>query len=221
MTQTRGDVLRVQIYADISCPWCRLGRHKLAKAIAQLAPEIDVQAIHRAFQLDPDEPEQPQPVRQALGKKYGADKVDRMFAHMTGLGRDLGLDFQLESALQVNTFRAHQLLWLSARDEGPAMQSTLIALLFDAFFQHGLDVGDVDVLARLAAQAGMDSARARAALLAGEGRDEVRVDIQAARARGITSVPAYVFPDGETVAGVQDVATFVDRLRRCAAPAGA
>jgi predicted DsbA family dithiol-disulfide isomerase len=221
MMQFRGEVLQVQVYADVSCPWCRLAHHKLTKAIAQLDQEISVQTIHRPFQLNPAEPDQPRPVRQALGEKYSADKVDRMFSHMIVLGRDLGLDFQLESALEVNTLRAHQILWLATRDAGPAGQSTLLALMFDAFFQHGLNVGDVDVLVRLAAQVGMDAARTREALLAGEGRDQVRAEFQAARARGVSSVPSYEFPNGDLVVGSQDVAAYVDTLRRYAASAGA
>jgi predicted DsbA family dithiol-disulfide isomerase len=217
MTTSSRAPIRVEVYADISCPWCRLGHRKVLRAAVEVGPAVEVEVVHRAFQLDPDEPEQPRSVREQLGAKYGASKVDVLFTQMTALGREQGVEFRLDAARSVNTLRAHQLLWLAARDHGAAVQAALTTALFDAFFQHGANVADLDVLVGLAGEAGMDAARTRAALLAGEGRDVVQAEARAARARGITSVPTYVFPGGDVSTARPEVAALVERFRRAAA----
>jgi predicted DsbA family dithiol-disulfide isomerase len=94
------------------------------------------------------------------------------------------------------------------------VQASLLGLLFEAYFQNGLDVANNEVLVSLAVRSGMDGARAKQVLQTGEGRDEVIAELKATRARGVKSVPTLTFPDGESISGAHDVPSLVSLLRR-------
>jgi predicted DsbA family dithiol-disulfide isomerase len=117
-----------------------------------------------------------------------------------------------DRGLAVNTFDAHRLLWLAEREHGPAVQRDLAARLFRAHFTDGRDVGDREVLAEIAADAGMDAGRVADFLASAEGTREVRDEIAEARQLGIGAVPTFVFEGKYAVEGAQPTSTFLQAL---------
>ncbi|MFD7443592.1 DsbA family protein [Streptomyces sp. NPDC059909] len=209
--------LTVDVYADIACPWCRIGRNRLRQAAAALRDEIQLELRHLPHQLDPAEPEEPMPLRESLGRKFGAENTEKMFVEMTVLGGREGLDFHLEHALAVNTFTAHRLLRFAAERHGTSVQAALSERLYEAYFRDGLNIADHGTLAGLAQQAGIDPEQVKAFLASDEGVAETRDRIAESRASGVTTVPTTVLPDGTRIEGVQETEALVQALRKAAA----
>jgi predicted DsbA family dithiol-disulfide isomerase len=218
-------VLEVEIWSDVVCPWCYIGKRRFERAVDAVADEIDVRIVYRPFQLDPGaRPGGSVPVRDAYARKFGGpEQADRILSHLTEVAAAEGLEFRMDLALRANTLLAHRLLWLT---EATGHQSALKERLLQAYFHDGLDIGDPDVLADCAADVGLDRDRARAFLASDDGREEVLAEFDRARDREITAVPTYVFrrPDREQgwlVPGAQDPDTFEQVMRRLAAKAAA
>jgi len=204
--------VEIEIYSDVVCPWCYLGKTRLEAALASFEAEVTVR--WRAFQLDPDAPHDCRPLLPWLGEKFGgADRARQTVAHVTALARAEGLHLDFERALIANTFDAHRLLWFADQPQtvfhgaGPDTQAELADALHRAHFTHGLDIGSLDVLVSLAEQAGLDAERTRQFLTSTEGTADVRAQIAHAHDVGITSVPTFVFAGKYAVTGAQDSAT--------------
>jgi predicted DsbA family dithiol-disulfide isomerase len=154
-------------------------------------------------------------VIEAYTKKFGGrDHAQQIIDRVTTVAADSGIAFRMDRALRTNTLLAHRLLWLARSTD---QQVVLEERLFQAYFIDGLDIGDPDVLATCAAEAGLDDDRVRAFLDSDEGLMEVRSELRLAADLGITAVPTFVFDDKWTVAGAQDPGTFVEVLRRVVA----
>jgi len=199
--------MRVDIYSDIACPWCYIGERRFARALADRPDADAVEVVFRPYQLDPDLPDTPQPLMQRLAEKFGAQK-DAAMQRVTAMGEDEGLTFRFDDALAVNTFTAHRLLWWAEQQADPSTQRALAEQLFAAHFTHGENVADPEVLANLAAEAGLDRERVRAFLESDEGTDEVQALIERAQRLGIRAVPTFVFNDESAVQGAQSAETF-------------
>jgi predicted DsbA family dithiol-disulfide isomerase len=199
--------MRVDIYSDIACPWCYIGERRFARALADRPDADAIEVVFRPYQLDPDLPETPQPLKQRLAEKFGAQK-DAAMERVTAMGEEEGLTFRFDDALAVNTFTAHRLLWLAEQEAGPTVQRALAENLFAAHFTHGDNVADADLLTNLATEAGLDRERTRAFLESDEGTDEVQALIERAQRLGIRAVPTFVFNDESAVQGAQSADTF-------------
>ena len=213
--------MKVEIYSDISCPWCYIGEKRFAAALASFAEE-DVEVVFRPYQLDPGASTTPRPLTDALREKFGAN-VQQMLGRVTEAARGEGIETRWDDAIAVNTLAAHRLLRLALREYGPAVQRALAERLFDAHFTRGCNVGDPALLTELAVAAGMNRERVRGYLESDEGLVETRDEIDQARQLGIRAVPTFVFEDQYMVEGGQPSAVFADVLRqvsRLAATAG-
>jgi len=214
--------MTIDVYADIACPWCYVGRAHLKNALAQ-RPELDVTLRWRPFQLQPDMPAEGRDFRTVLEQKFGGwDRAERMFERIQQMGAEDGLTFNFD-AIEVapNTADAHRLiLWaqskttsslsLGAEDEhGPETADTLATALFRAYFTDGRNVSDHDVLVNCANEAGFDGDDAREMLDGDAYADAVRESQQQAQRRGITGVPCYVFDDRQALTGAQPVDAFL------------
>lgn len=206
--------MKVEIYSDIACPWCYVGMRRFERALAAFPDAGRVEIVYRPYQLDPTEPEQPSPLLEALARKYGGLQARAMRNEIVEVGKREGIDFRIESALAVNTLLGHRLLWLAEREYGSKIQATLKDLLFRAYFTEGGNVGDRNLLAELAARAGMDRHRAAAFLASDEGASEVRDQLGATQAIGVTAVPTFVFEGKWRVQGVQAASAFLRALER-------
>jgi predicted DsbA family dithiol-disulfide isomerase len=214
--------LTVEIYSDVVCPWCYIGKRRFETALQQVADEVDVAVVYRPYQLDPSAlPGKSAPVVEAYAKKFGGpERAEEIIAHVTSVAAADGIEFRMDRALRANTLLAHRLLEL-AHLQG--VQAQLKERLLQAYFTDGLDIGDIDVLAACAADVGMDRAECGDYLRSDAGLAEVREQLVRAAAHGISAVPTFVFDDAWSVPGAQDVDVFVQVLRRMAArqaPAG-
>jgi predicted DsbA family dithiol-disulfide isomerase len=213
-------VLQVEIWSDVVCPWCYIGKQRFERAVAQVSDDIDVQYVYRPYQLDPRAPTgAPQPVAQAYEKKFGsAQRAAQIIEHVSTIAAAEGIEFRMDRALRANTLLAHRLLWLA---ESTGHQHQLKERLLQAYFQDGLDVGDAHVLADCAADVGMDHDTVMQFLAGDEGTHQVAELIAEAAHNDITAVPTYVIgapglDPSWMVPGAQDTDVFVQVLRRSA-----
>jgi len=216
--------VRIDVWSDVICPWCYLGKRRLETALGQLDWGDEVELRWRAYQLDPHAGPEPGDLRVALERKYGPGAFEGMTTRLTALGEAEGLDYRFDRALRVNTADAHRLLAWAWAEGGAAAQGPLAERLFRAYFTEGADVSDHGTLAGLAAEGGLDFDDASEVLAGRAFADEVASDLMEAVDRQITGVPAFVVEDLFLVPGAQDVDTFVSvltRARERLAPASA
>ena len=202
--------MTIDIYADIACPWCYVGRAHLKDALAQ-RPDLDVTLQWRPFQLQPDMPAEGRDFRTVLEQKFGGwDRAERMFERIQQMGTEDGLTFNFD-AIEVapNTADAHRLILWAENEQGPATGDALATALFRAYFTDGRNVSDHAVLADCADETGFDGDDAREMLDGDAYADAVRESQQQAQRRGITGVPCYVFDDRQALTGAQPVDAFL------------
>ena len=207
--------MKVEIYSDVACPWCYIGKRRFEQALAGFAGAAEVEVVYRPYQLDPGASATARPLMQALGEKFGPGAA-AMAGNVVAAARGEGIAMDFERALAANTLAAHRLLRLAEHEYRAAVQHALAEALFAAHFAHGADIGDPGVLVELAALAGMDPERARAYLASDEGLAEVREEIRAARQIGVTAVPTFVFDGKYGVQGAQPPAAFLQTLEAVA-----
>ena len=205
--------LTVEVWSDVVCPWCYIGKRRFEKAAEVLRDEVDLEVAYRPYQLDPRAPTgATMPVEEAYARKFGGpEAAQRAINHVSTIATDEGLEFHMDRALRANTLLAHRLLFLA---EATGHQAALKERLLRAYFCDGLDVGDSEVLAGLAGEVGMPPDKVVAFLASRDGIDEVRQMIGAADDAGITAVPTYVLDGRFMIPGAQDPDTFVNVIRR-------
>ena len=211
--------MKVEIWSDVVCPWCYIGKKKFEDAVANLASEgsqLDLEISFRPFQLDPSAPVGgTSPVRDAYAKKFGGpDKADKIIAHVSNVAAQTGITFNMDRAVRANTLLAHRLMYLALRDYGPSAQREMKQALLEAYFTNGENVADDEVLIAAAARAGIERSVAEAWLASDDGDAEVRRDIIEAGELGITAVPTFVIDGRWAIPGAQDVEVFERALRR-------
>lgn len=206
--------MKVEVYNDISCPWCRLGTHQFHRAVAEAGAERDVELVHRPYQLMPDAPEEPRPLMDTVVELFGQEQAESMLTGMAQLGASEGIEYRFDRAVAVNTLTAHRLRWFALREHGAAVQAALATALFDAYFRDGMNIADHTRLTELAERVGLDGGRVRDFLASEEGNVEVREQVAAARRDGVTTVPRFVFDNGELVVGVTSTEALGDALRQ-------
>ncbi|MFG2106225.1 DsbA family oxidoreductase [Micromonospora chersina] len=204
--------MEIEIYADVVCPWCWIGKRRLEQALANYDGEVTVR--FRPFQLDPTPVTEPKPLIEALGAKFGGrDKAEGMAAHVTQVAKGAGIDMRFDRAVAANTFEAHRLVRF-ATERGKAAE--LVERLYRAHFQDGIDVGSTDALVTLAGEVGLDEAEARDYLESNLGRREVAADLSAAHQLGVSSVPTFVLAGKYAVTGAQEPETLLAALHEVA-----
>ncbi len=207
--------MRIDIWSDVICPWCYLGKRRLELALDELGwgPD-DVTIRWRAYQLDPRATAAPGDLRLAIERKYGPGAFDGMTRRLTALGAPIGIDYRFDIAQRVGTVDAHRLLEWAWATGGAAAQGQLKERLLRAYFTEGANVADRATLVRLAAEVGLDADDAKEVVASGAYADEVVEDLRAAVERDLTGVPAFVIEDRLLIPGAQEVDTFVNVLRR-------
>lgn len=198
--------VKVEIWSDVVCPWCAIGKRRLESALAGFPHRDEVQVRWRSFELDGTAPRERTGDRAAhLAEKYGTsvEAARRMQEQMAATAAEEGLEFRFDIARTGNTFDAHRLLHLAWEQGGAALQDAVKDRLFRAAFTEGEPIGDPDTLVRLVADAGVDAGQARAVLAGERYADEVREDQAQARRYGISGVPFFVIDDTYGVSGAQ------------------
>jgi predicted DsbA family dithiol-disulfide isomerase len=209
--------MRIEIWSDVVCPWCYIGKRRLEAALGQIGHGDDVEIVYRSFQLDPTAPRVPEhTVAEHLGAKYGggATAGQQMVDRVEAVAAEEGLLFRLGEAQRANTVDAHRLLHLALADGGPALQSALNEDLLAAYFLRAENVADHDLLRRTGEKVGLDPERVEQ-VLAGQGyADAVERDIREASSLGATGVPFFVIDRKYGISGAQQVDVFVQVLER-------
>jgi predicted DsbA family dithiol-disulfide isomerase len=202
--------LRIDVFADIACPWCYIGEARLERALAA-RPAVDVEWRWRPFQLQPGLPAGGVPWAEFAEQKFGGlAHAERMFAHVTAVGAADGLDFRFERmASAPNTGDAHRLVLFAGR---AGLQRGAAAALFRAYFSEGRDLNDPAALAEVGAAAGLDADALREHLRGGADVDAVLRSQEEARRLGVTGVPFYVFDGRFAVSGAQPEDAFVQAI---------
>lgn len=194
--------LSVDIWSDIICPWCYVGKRRFEKALAQFAHKADVEITWHSFELDPRAPKESVDLAENLGRKYRRtrEQAQQMLDQMTQTAAGEGLEFHFEKAQTSNTFDAHRVLHL-ARERGK--QAAVKERLMRGYFTEGAPIGDHATLARLAADAGLDEQEVKDVLAGDRYADAVRADEALAQEIGISGVPFFVLGGRIGVSGAQ------------------
>ena len=207
--------LSLQIWSDIVCPWCYVGKRRLEAALARFPHRAAVSVSWRAFELDSSAPavRDHEPYAQRLARKYGgsAAQAQTMIDRMVGIAKADGLDFDFSRARPGNTFDAHRLLHLA---HGRGKQDALKERLFRGYLSEGEAIGDRATLAKLADDVGLDADEVQAVLASDQFAREGRADEAAARAIGVDGVPFFVIADRYAVAGAQPADLLLSALTK-------
>lgn len=209
--------MKIDFVSDVSCPWCAIGLKSLETALERIGPELPVELHFQPFELNPQMGREGQDIAEHLSQKYGlnAEQLARNSEAIRERGASVGFTFTMGARRRIyNTFDAHRLLHWAGLE---GRQLALKHALFKAYFTDGQDPSDHEVLVRLAAEAGLDAARARAVLTGGEYADEVREEERFYQQQGISAVPAVIIDDRHLIQGGQPAEVFEQALRQIAA----
>jgi len=205
----------VQIWSDVQCPWCYIGKRKFEAAVEQFAGEVTV--TYRSFELAPDTPVdfEGSPV-DYLSERKGVSpaQAQQMVDRVSSIAETVGLEYHYERIQQTNTVLAHELLHF-AKVHG--RQAELKERLLRAYFTEGRHIGRADDLADLAAEVGLDRAAAATALAEHTHLAEVKADMAQAVAYGIQGVPFFVIEEKYGISGAQETASFLAALNQASA----
>jgi predicted DsbA family dithiol-disulfide isomerase len=204
--------IKVDIWSDVQCPWCYIGKRKFEAAVADFDGDVEVE--YHSFELSPDTPVdfEGTPV-DYLSERKGmpVDQVEQMLARVTGIAASVGLDYDYEHVHQTNTVKAHELIHF-AKSRG--RQLDMKERLLKAYFVDGRHVGRIEDLADLAAEIGLDRAEVVRVLTANTYLADVKSDVARAQEYGIQGVPFFMFDEKYGVSGAQETAAFANVLEQ-------
>lgn len=205
--------LHIDIVSDIACPWCAIGYARMDQAKQALAEEIEFSEQWRAFELNPDDNAEPEPILPALARKYGRPEPEMQAAQaeMMDIAKSLGINFEkMQERYTCNTFDAHRLVkWAATQDKATMMKKAL----FDAYLGRAEDVSKAGVLLGCAESVGLDPAEAER-ILSGDDYGQAVIDEEHTYQRaGVVSVPGFIINDKYLISGAQDTETLIEAFR--------
>ncbi len=191
----------IDIVSDAVCPWCYVGKRRLEAALAA-RPDLSVDIVWHAFQLNPDMPDEGMDREEYLATKFGSAKRAASIYHdIEQAGANEGIAFAFDSIRRTpNTINAHRLILLAGRHD---VQDAVVERLFQRYFLEGGDIGDIEQLVAIAAEAGIDETVARDYLDSDEGVEEVTNEDRQMRHIGVTGVPCFIIDKRYAVSGAQ------------------
>ena len=205
--------LKIEVYSDVVCPWCYVGKRRLERALTEFGGNVRV--TWRPFQLNPTMPKEGMDRTAYLEAKFGSLATFRQLEeHVQAAGASERITFAFEKIARTpNTFAAHRLIWLGERE---GCQDAVVDALFRGYFEEGADIGSSAVLVQLAAQAGLPDESVERLLRSDEGTAEVKAEESAGHKLGIRGVPYFVLDGTYAISGAQPVDIFVSALKRVA-----
>lgn len=213
--------MQIEVWADVVCPWCYIGKRRLQAALAERGIADDVEIVHRAFQLDPTASTISEPTVDHLAEKYAVTREQAldMMSDVTEVAAGEGLTYRLDLTMTGNTRDAHRLaLW--AQDQDPALAQQLLEEMYSAYFEQGRSVFGVDDLVELAEQVGLAGGAVRDMLASTAYVDQVVEDQALARTFGAGGVPFFVIDRAYGVSGAQPVSAFLHAIDQASAASG-
>jgi len=206
--------MKIDFVSDIACPWCAVGLASLQTALARLPADLPVELHFQPFELDPSMPREGRDIHELLAQKYGmtAEQVSASQENIRQRGEAVGFEFRMDRRTRsYNTFDAHRLLhWAGIEGHQAALKRALLK----AYFTDGGDPSDPELLARVAAEVGLDGERAHQILAGDEFAAEVRQRENFYLDAGIHSVPAVIIDDRHLIQGGQPPEVFEQALRQ-------
>lgn len=209
--------MKVQIWSDILCPFCYIGKRKFEKALAQFPGKDSVEIEWKSFQLSPNlvtDPSTSTTYSLAKSKNISIEEAQLMIERVTSIAKNVNLEYDFEKAVVANSYDAHRLLHF-AKEKG--IQNEVKEKLLRAYFVEGKNIADFDSLILLGEEAGLNVEELNLLFKSNKYSDEVAKDIDEAQEIGVTGVPFFVFNRKYAVSGAQEVATFLNVLEKAKA----
>ncbi|MGI8547595.1 MAG: DsbA family oxidoreductase [Gemmatimonadaceae bacterium] len=206
--------MNIEIWSDIACPWCYVGKRRFERALGSFTHRDAVDVVWRSFELDPTAKRKYQQSQaELLAAKYGVplDQAKAMDANMTAEAKKEGLEFRFDRVQVGNTFDAHRLIHFAATE---GKRDAMVERLFRAYLTDGEAIGETDVLVRLGTEVGLNAGAVREVVESTAFADEVRADEERARAFGISGVPFFAIDERYGVSGAQPPEMLLDALRQ-------
>ena len=213
-TPRYGAHVRVDIWSDMVCPWCYIGKRRFETALAKFSHAGEVEVVYHAFELDPSSPQiHPHTHVEYLSKKFHMppERATQMIARVSQMAAEAGLDYKLADARGGNSFDAHRVAQLANLH---GKQDALVERFMRGYFCESAPIGDHATLTRLAVEAGLAEAEVRDVLASDRFADDVRDDEQAAQEIGVTGVPFFVLGGKLAISGAQPVEVMLGALER-------
>ncbi|MBK0402756.1 DsbA family oxidoreductase [Adhaeribacter sp. BT258] len=204
--------MKVEIWSDVVCPFCYIGKRKFEAALKDFPHKDEVEITWRSFQLDPEaKPVPGQSVHEYLAKRKGVSVQEgkQMNDYMAGAAKEVGLQYNFDKAIITNTLDAHRLLHF-AKEQGK--QNELKERLFAAYYTEGRDLGDKETLAELAETVGLNKEKVKAMLQTDAYKEAVQMDQYEAQQVGARGVPFFVFNNRYAISGAQPIELFQQTL---------
>ena len=212
-----GADVKIEIWSDVVCPWCYIGKRRIENALAEFEHADEVEVHWRSYQLDPGAPTTPtERTATMLARKYGQSPAgaQQMQDRVEAVAAEEGLVYRLSETMHLNTVDAHRLLHLAHRQGGNELQGQVKEALLQAYFTEARNVADHDVLREVAVGAGLDAARVDEVIAGTEFTDDVHADVEQAQAYGASGVPFFVIDEKYGVSGAQPKEVFSQVLER-------
>ncbi|WP_206447145.1 DsbA family oxidoreductase [Agrococcus sp. KRD186] len=209
--------MQIDIWSDVACPWCFIGKRRFEKALGAWEHRDEVEVTWHSYQLDPTLPEHYEGTEvEYLASRKGmpVEQVQQMFQHVTTQAAGEGLRYDFDRLVVANSLRAHQLLHLAkAHGSADAVKEALLS----AHFEQGGDIGEIDTLVAIGLEAGLDEREIREALADERYLPAVRADIAQAQQIGVNGVPFFVFDMRLGLSGAQPAEVFTQALEQARA----
>ncbi|HSU03083.1 MAG TPA: DsbA family oxidoreductase [Nocardioides sp.] len=209
--------MKIEIWSDVVCPWCYIGKRRIENALAAFPHADEVEVHWRSYQLDPGAPTEPtESTSVMLARKYGQspEGARQMQDRVEAVAAEEGLVYRLSETLHLNTVDAHRVIHLAHDQGGNALQGRVKEALLEAYFVRARNVADHAVLREVAVAAGLDATRVDEVLASREFEDDVHADVAQAQAYGATGVPFFVIDEKYGVSGAQPTEAFTQVLER-------
>jgi predicted DsbA family dithiol-disulfide isomerase len=208
--------MKIEIWSDVVCPFCYIGKRRLEKAIREMGLENEVELIWKSFLLDPQAPtETSGSSLEYLSRKKGwsMEQTLEMTERVIAIAAEEGLVFNMQDTKHANTLQAHRLIQL-AKEKG--MANEMEERLFKAYFTEGKNIGDLEVLKALGVEVGIEESELQHFLAENAAyRDKVEVDLYEGRQVGVSAVPFFVVNETYAISGAQPVDLFKQALKDC------
>ena len=205
--------LTIEVYSDVICPWCYVGKRRLERALKQVGDRVNVEVTWRPFQLNPTMPQQGMNRQQYLEAKFGGPAAAQaIYGQVSTAGAEEGIPFAFERIARTpNTFTAHRLIWLAGHH---GKQDEVVEMLFRQYFLEGGDIGNIEILSQAVVHAGLDQAAIEIFLASNEGVEAVKAEEAAGRRLGILGVPYFVLNGTYALSGAQPPEQFLAAFRQ-------
>ena len=206
--------MKIEIWSDIACPWCYVGKRRFERALGSFSHRDEVDVVWRSFELDPTAPHrhaEKQAELLALKYRVSLERAEAMNANMTAEAAKEGLEFRFDRVQVGNTFNAHRLIHFAASE---GKRGEMVERLFKAYLTDGEALGELDVLVRLAGDVGLDGVATRGILASDAYAGDVRADEERARRFAINGVPFFAIDEKYGVSGAQPPEALLDVMRQ-------